>query len=287
MGERIITLRSRRSAEGLAIGMLIGSPKGKAVYRVVEVTQIRRAGEVQSPRVRIICRRLQAGEAPDGAEIRPWPKDPAAPRRRLEALGAPVRRSEMALAIAASRRPDRRRPKPHHHYGATDPGPTLRLEAVIDLGGTVIREADVSIETVRDPAHPQRIIRRAVRADPLDALERAGSITAREVEAAELLRSSLEALTPPLGQTGGMAVQTSPFLRSISATSLEACCVARKAAAALGRLHWEAVLWVCLGGTVSAYSAYRTMRLADAGERVRTGMQRLADHFEGGNVCAR
>jgi hypothetical protein len=284
MSERILTLRSRRSAAGLAVGMLLGSPKGRVVYRVVEVTRLRRAGEVQSPRLRIICRRLQPGEAPHGVEIHPWPKDAGAPRPRQERLQAPARRppTEMALAIAAGRRSERRRPKPVvHHYGGVDVGPTLRLEAVIDPTGTVIREADVSIATVRDPAQPQRIIRRAVRADPLDALERAGSITGREVEAAELLRASLEALTPPLGQTGGMAVQTSPFLRSISAVSLEACCVARQAAAALGRLHWEAVLWVCLGGSVSGYAAYRRMRLAAAGERVRTGMQRLANHLDG------
>jgi hypothetical protein len=57
--------------------------------------------------------------------------------------------------------------------------------------------------------------------------------------------------------------------------------VAREAAAALGRVHWEAVLWVALGGTVTGYAVYRPMRLAAAGDRVRTGIQRLADHFDG------
>jgi hypothetical protein len=47
------------------------------------------------------------------------------------------------------------------------------------------------------------------------------------------------------------------------------------------------VLWVALGGTVTGYAVYRRMRLTVAGERVRTGMQRLADHFDGGTSCAR
>jgi hypothetical protein len=290
MSDRILTLRSRRGHEGLEAGMLIGSPTGKAVYRVLEVTLVRRAGEIQSPRLRIICRRLRAGEAPHGVEVRPWPKDAAAPRKPSRPPPGPATKVPplgMGLAIAASRRSERRR-KPHqHHYGATDVGPTLRLELVSDGQGGIIREPDVAVETVRDPAKPAVVIRRAVRADPLLALLRARSISAREFEAAELLRSSLESLTPPLGQTGGMAVQTSPFLRSISVTSLEACCAAREASAALGRLYWEAVLWVCLGGTVTGYAVYRRMRLAAAGERVRAGMTRLADHFEGATSCVR
>jgi hypothetical protein len=187
----------------------------------------------------------------------------------------------MALAIAASRRTERRRKPPQHHYGQVDVGPTIRLEAVINPAGQVIREADVSVATVRDPDQPSRVIRRAVRADPLLALLRVRSISSREFEAAELLRASLEALTPPLGQTGGLSVQTAAFLRKpISAASLEACRRAREAAAALGRLHWEAVLWVALGGSVGGYATWRRMRIAVAGDRIRAGMARLADHFE-------
>jgi len=246
--------------------------------------------------MRLVCRRLGPGEAPDGVEVLPWPSDPKNPRKPRQGPVERLRRSppEMALLIAASRRADRlqlearRKARKRHHHGGVDVGPSVRLEAIIDFDGKVIREADVSVDTVRDPAQPQRIIRRAVRADPLLALERAGSITGRGADAAETLRSYLEAMTPALGQSGGMSVHTPPFLRApISSVSIDACRTTRRAAAALGPLHWEAVLWVCLGGTVSGYAGYRCMRLALAGELVRDGIAKLADHFEGASVCAR
>jgi hypothetical protein len=283
MTERIITLRAR-AAEGLAKGMCVRSPTGKTVYQVLEVVTLRRAGEIQSPRYRLVLRRLTGAEAAVAVETRNWPADASAPRRPPP---APPTRSpaEIAALIAASRRADRRRPKRVPHYGV-DVGPTIRLEAVLGLGGMVLREADVSVATVRDPTAPQRVVRRAVRTDPLLVLQRTGSITSREYEAAEVLRTSLETMTPSLGQSGGNGVHTAPFLRKpISATNLEACGVAREAEAALGD-YWEAVLWLCLGGTVSGYSAFRGIRPASAGELVRAGMVKLADHLEDG-TCRR
>lgn len=288
---RTIVLRAR-SAPGLAVGMLIGSPKGRVVYRVLEVTRVRRWGDARAARVRLVCRRLRLCEVPGGVPVHPWPKDrQAPPRRSRTAPVAAVRRSpeEMALLIAASRRAERaerairRAALRETHYGV-DVGPVLRLAPVTDGHGTVIREADVTIATAGDAVN--RTVRRAVRADPLVALQRAGSITGRELEACETLRSRLEGITPPLGQSGGMPVHVAPFLRKpISIQQIEASEDVREAAAALGR-RWEAVLWVCLGGTVDGYSAYRSLRTHDARKLVHGGIAMLADHFETeGSTC--
>ena len=290
---RTITLRARR-ASGLAVGMLLGSPKGRVVYRVLEVTKVRRAGEVQSPRLRLVCSRLAPRDVPDGSAVHPWPTDRSAPRRTRQPAEIVRRRPpEMALVIAASRRADRGHDARHrvrqreHSYGV-DVGPTLRLEQVSDADGQVLREADVTVITASDPARPQRRMRRAVRADPLLALHGAGSITTREFSAAETLRNCLESMTPPLGESGGVPVHMAAFLRKpISTFQIDAAQGVRGAAAALGPRHWEAVLWICLGGTVTGYSSYRRMRTATAGELVRDGMVKLADHFEGGRTaCA-
>jgi len=288
--ERIITLRARRTQPDLAVGMLLGSPKGRVVYRVVEITRLRRAGELHATRMRVFLARLRPADVPQSVQVLPWPADRQAPRKPSQTAAQPVPRppAEMALLIAASRRTIRtHRPARVHHYGV-DVGPTLRLDDVVDGKGTVLRAADVTVSTVRDPAQPQRLVRRAVRADPLLALQRAGSISGREVEAAEVLRSLLEAMTPPLGESGGVPVHTSPFLRKpISAMNIDACQEVREASYAVGWLHWEAVIWICLGGTVTGFSTHRRMRTETAGELVRVGMTRLADHFEGGSVlCA-
>lgn len=279
--ERILVLRSRRT--GIAKGMLLGSPKGRVIYRVVQVTKVRVAGDPRPPRLRLSCRRLTAWEIPEGAVVHPWPTDRQAPRK---ARPVPVRTPpEMTLQIAASRQVRRKARQREPHYGV-DVGPTLRLQDILDASGQVIREADVSVATVHDPTQPKRMGRRAVRADPLVALQRAGTITGRELEAAETLRSYLEGMTPAMGQSNGMSVQTAAFLRKpVSHFALDACQIAREAAAALG-WHWEAVLWVCLGGTVLGYSGYRRIRPTRASELVRVGMGKLADHLDEANICA-
>jgi hypothetical protein len=79
--ERIITLRARRLDQGgLAVGMLLGSPKGKVVYRIIEITKLRRSGEVKPHRLRLVCRRLGPRWVQGAATVHPWPVDRQAPR---------------------------------------------------------------------------------------------------------------------------------------------------------------------------------------------------------------
>src|SRR3977135_3897796 len=97
------------------------------------------------------------------------------------------------------------------HPGA-DFGPGLRRRAVRDKRGRLLREADVELdEGAVDPRNPNRRLRRAYRVGADAVLRRAGSITAREVEAAGELRRHLERAAPPYGG-GGAALGLAPHL---------------------------------------------------------------------------
>jgi hypothetical protein len=163
-----------------------------------------------------------------------------------------------------------------------DLGPSLRRRVIRDRAGRVLREADVELTAGPDPANPNRSIRRAHRVDPLDALLRTGALTDREADAAELVRFALERLGPSLA-AGNMLGARSPSSSGSGVSDLQvrAASMVREAAAALGERLWRPVLWVCLGGSVSAFAVFARVRKATAGELVQAGFLRLADHCEG------
>ena len=75
-----LTLRARDVRATIsAAGALMASPKGRVVYRVLEVWRVRRAGD-QRYAIRLVCARLGRAEVPEGAGVLPWPRDPRAPR---------------------------------------------------------------------------------------------------------------------------------------------------------------------------------------------------------------
>lgn len=175
-------------------------------------------------------------------------------------------------------------PRPTKVVGP-DLGPGLRRRAVRDRAGRLIREADVEVD---DPAvdprspHTGQIIRRARRIDPVETLRRAGTIGAREADAAAELRRQLERLTPSMGGSGiARRITGGLMLDPIADQHIRAGRKVREAAAALGERLWRPVLWVCLGGTVRGYSAQWGVGTHRASGLVTLGMQRLADHFYG------
>jgi hypothetical protein len=83
-----LTLRATGASDDVSPGALIASPKGRVVYRILEVTHVRRAGE-QGYRVRIVCARVGRADVPEGAKLLSWPRDRRAPRGSSRAANRP------------------------------------------------------------------------------------------------------------------------------------------------------------------------------------------------------
>ncbi len=195
-----LTLRARFSGNDPAPGALMASPKGRVVYRILEVRRVRRAGD-QGYRIRIVCARLGRSEVPEGAVLLPWCVDPRAPgARRLAgstddqpanpnldeppaALIARIRSARAADDIARVSRAARVGRDDGVQHGR-DYGPGLRLRPMRGRRrGERLRDADVEIEDGPDPDRPNNTSPgRARRSDPLVALLRAQTITAREFD---------------------------------------------------------------------------------------------------------
>lgn len=277
-------LPEERLPGGLFVGMLldIGS-----TYQVLEFARVRRAGE-EGCRYRLVIQRFR------GATVEVvWKLEPA-PERQAKSVIEPVPSDPDEVrqrVIAARRQSEREQHARILRIGAEDEsggdyGPAIRRRD-IRWQGEVLRVADVRVEDGVDPAAPKQRVRRAVRSDPLDALRRAGSITGREVDAAEEMRRYLEQLEPAMGGGLGVAVQSAAFDRMpITPMHLVAARKVRMATATLGERYWPPVCWVLLHGTVEGYARERRIRLARAGELVRSGFAMLADHLFGKAVAA-
>lgn len=294
-----LTLRARFSGNDPAPGALMASPKGRVVYRILEVRRVRRAGD-QGYRIRIVCARLGRSEVPEGAVLLPWCVDPRAPgARRLAgstddqpanpnldeppaALIARIRSARAADDIARVSRAARVGRDDGVQHGR-DYGPGLRLRPMRGRRrGERLRDADVEIEDGPDPDRPNNTVRRARRSDPLVALLRAQTITAREFDAAELLRDELQAAQASIPCTGQASIHVQPFRRTgVSDRQVNAAGAARRAMAAVAVVNRAVVLWIVLGGTVEGFALYARTRRAPCGERLKTGLGELADHYFG------
>jgi hypothetical protein len=235
------TLRARGGVDGLTPGTLMASSKGRVVYRVLEVTHVRRAGE-QGYRVRIVCTRVSREDVPEGATLLPWPRDRRAPhghrraadRPRVSAdpgppepsgariarictkapilLGLvtePIRQAKVAADVAQRARA-RRVGRDPGVVNRSDYGPGIRLEAIRAHDRVLLRDADVTVADTPDPHVPKVTLRRAHRSDPLEVLKRAGTINAREREAGEKLRDAIERSQPSLPGMFRSAISVAP-----------------------------------------------------------------------------
>ena len=240
----------------------MASPKGRVVYRILEVWRVRRAGD-QRYALRLVCRRLSRAEVPEGAEVLPWPRDPRAPRgsrrrgrsatrvsrsRPAGAAGSPHRahprqgtlllalatepiRQAKAAAEAAQLARARRVGRDLGVVNRSDYGHGIRLVPIRGPDRAILREADVAVADAPDPDMPNVTVRRARRTDPLEVLKRAGTINAREREAGEKLRDAIERSQPSLPGMFRSEVHVAPRDRvAITERQLKACQCVRRAA---------------------------------------------------------
>ena len=311
-----VALRARCAGDDLTLGTLIASPKSRVVYRVLEVWRVRRAGDRQHA-LRLVCRRLSRAEVPEGAEVLPWPRDPRAPRGNRRKGGAPRQsadpgppeppaasldriRAKVPTLLALATEPIRqakaageaaqlaRARRVGRDLGVvnrSDYGHGIRLVPIRARDGAVLRESDVTLADAPDPQAPNVTVRRARRTDPLEVLKRAGTISARECEAGEMLRDDIEQSQPSLPGASRSEVHMAPRDRAEVTeyqffACLKACRCARRAVAALDDTVTSAVLWIVLGGTVRGYAAFAHVRHTTAAELLRRGLGALADHYK-------
>jgi hypothetical protein len=306
-----LSLRARSASDNVIPGTLMASPKGRVVYRILEVTQVRRAGK-QGYRVRIVCTRVSRVDLPEGATLLPWPRDRRAPHghRRaadrprvsadpgppeppaariarmrskapllLELAAEPIGQAKEAAEAAQLARARRvgRHPGVVDH---SDHGPGIRLEAIRAHDRALLREADVTVADTPDPHAPKVTLRRARRTDPLAVLIQAGTINAREREAGEKLRNAIERSQPSLPGMFRSEVHVAPQDRTEgSLHQLWACRKVREALAALDITVIPAMLWVLHGGMIRGCAAFAHVRHTTAAELLRRGLGALADHY--------
>lgn len=307
----IVTLRARWTDGEPAVGVLMASATGKTVYRIVKITKLRAAGDTPlAYRFRLSCVRLSRSEVPEGAEIAPWLWDRRTARPR-PALGRPTAdpgpaeppgarmariraKAPLLLALAgesirqanaATEAAQLARARRVGYDGPPESanfGPGIRRRVMRDRKGRLLREPDVEVREAVDPRNPNKKLFRARLCDPLDALVRCRTISKRERDAADKVRSMLEYAVPPMAGGIGGEVHVPPFARQpISKRHIDAAHMLRKAAAAVGPRYWSPVLWVCLGGTVRGYAKQWHIATLTASTLVSDGMGRLADHCFG------
>jgi hypothetical protein len=195
---------------------------------------------------------------------------------------------ELAIAeIAASRRATRDEQllrargvgRDHGVQNQSDFGHGIRLEPIVAHGVT-LRESDVEVGYCGDVANPRHLIKRARRSDPLACLLRIGTIDQRQFDAGERLRRALEKAVPSFPIAAQSEVHTAPFWRdNVAAGQVKAVTTVRLSVEAVGMVRWPAVLWTCLGGSLSGYAAFAHCAKASASARLCEGLDRLADHF--------
>jgi hypothetical protein len=190
-----------------------------------------------------------------------------------------ARRADAAAQIARARRVGR----DDGLRQGRDYGPGIRLVPIRARGQReALRQADVVVEDGPDPERPNRTTRRAKRLDPLIALRDMGAVTKRQVEAAELLRSQLEASPAAMPSASQCEIHTAPFGRGgPSDWQLKNCTWARKAIAAMAAVDQPVVLWVVVGGTIRGFARWRRCRHTTASRMLSSGLDALADHYLG------
>lgn len=298
----VVTLRARWEGGVPEAGMLLASRTGKTVYRILGVVRTRVAGEPGRSAWRLTCARVSPAELPEGAQPHPWRPDPRSPRKRQRAgaRSGPAEDPEpaadrlariqarapllYAMALAANREARRgeeaaqlaQARRVGHDDGVRDGrdyGPGLRLRG---------RAADVEIEDAALPGRPNATTRRARRTDPLLVLQRAGTITGRQVDAGERLRGALQDAQASVPSTGQSGVHLPPHMRvGISDRQVNARTLVRQSLDAVAPVDQPVTLWVLLGGTIAGYCGHARVGHQRAAGQLKSGLRALADHYFG------
>jgi Domain of unknown function (DUF6456) len=289
------------------VGALMVGPKGHgAFYRVDHVVLLRQAGgtERRRYRLRLSITRLRPT---DDAPALPWRLGvPLRPLRRRDAVeqGDPppldspllaqlgVRDRAMVerlqhkapLLFAQAMEPisgARDRGKQEQQARAARVGRDHGVVNLCDQGHSARTDVDVDVSAA-DPTDPDRRIRRAFRTDPLDGLRRRNTITSRQFNAAEALRSDIEAAIPGLGGATQSEVHAAPWDRaSISDNQVNAAAAVRLALAPLGPHQRLVLTWMCCGGTVSGVCLYAGVSQHTVIEQLRAALDKIVSHYLG------
>jgi hypothetical protein len=299
------------------VGDFMTSPNGVTVYRILGVTVLRKAG-AQAPRYRLSCVTGRRQQVPEGAVVHPWRLSVRQPPRRPQAampeqltsplllrmgirdramlervrFKAPILlaiglESIMRARVISAEHQRERAARVGRDRGVVnlcDFGADLRLNPVRAEDGTLLREADVVVrdEAAEEPGAKRRI-RRARRADPLERLLQAGSITRRQYDAAVSLRDHCEGAAPKLPSCVAQSeVHAAPWSRiGISGDQLEFNQAIREAFASV-REDCQMVLgWIVGGGTLIGFARYAHVHNQTAADKLRTALTELALHYYG------
>jgi len=152
----------------------------------------------------------------------------------------------------------------------------------------VLREADVIIEDGPDPLEPRVTVRRARRCDPLQRLLAFGSICNRQFDAAERLRSDLEASMPRSANAGFIwhFIGTANDRLPLTEGQMRASTRVREAFGLVPAGDREMLVWMISGGSVVGYARYAHLRDQSVRSALRSVLDLLADHYFGAEVSA-
>ncbi len=165
-----------------------------------------------------------------------------------------------------------------------DYGAPIALLSVYSREGELLRAPLVQVDQdAADPDDPKRRIRRARRVDHLHTLLAAKTVSQRMYDAAELLRSQLEAVTGLSGGVGfGSPVVDTSTVPDVSVPKLHA---ARQVRAAFGAIPADClptVQWIVLGRfSVDSCAKRLRRRRSTIPALLCEGLEALADHYWG------
>jgi hypothetical protein len=165
--------------------------------------------------------------------------------------------------------------------GVSDYGHSIRLTAMHDYDGRLLRPADVEISATGDLTNPNRIVRRARRADSLALLKRIGTISDLDLIACERLRDDLERSGRSLPAGTLPATRSPPWGRSgVNSEQLIAMAAVRDAMANVAARDRPALLWIVAGGGINGFVRLTGRRRQAVTGSIVAACAALVDHYD-------
>jgi hypothetical protein len=289
------------------VGALMVGPKGHgAYYRIDRVTLLRLASKPGRRRYRL--RLSVTRERPtDDAPALPWRLGvPLRPIRRREAveqgdpppldspllaqLGvqdrwmvdrlqakAPVLFAEAMRPITGARDLAEQEQQARIQRVGRDHG----VVNLCDQGHSARADVEVDLDAA-DPANPDSRIRRAYRTDPLAVLRKRKTISDRQFDAAEALRSDIEAAMPGLAGAAQSEVHLAPWDRAaVHDSQIKAAAAVRLAMAGMVGRRRLVLMWMVCGGTLGGICVYAGITQRTAVEQLQIALDVLVSHYLG------